>query len=243
MDVLVHLVDEEEHREVEGQEPVAEVCQTVEEVRVLSAEVDGHHVALVLDALRDERLRPRDVADDAVFLPGAEAGGEHEHVVIALEACFDHYGEVSALFAGLVDGDAEGGEPREVHEQIVDEVAEAPVVVPSDDGAEGHTVLTAEGMVAHKGVEASVVGVGQVLLAFDLERRVEIAHAVFEPFYAHLVAAVPEIGIHLVLMGDALQPADEESGHEFCLRSHLRFKYLFDINRLFCQVCHFFTFR
>ena len=164
-------------------------------------------------------------------------------MVVALEAFFDHHGEVAALFAGLVDGDAEGSEPREVHKQVVDEVAEASVVVPSDDGAEGHTVFTAEGMVAHEGVEASVVGVGQVLLTFDLERHIEVAHAVFEPFYAHLVAAVPEKGVHLILMGDALEPADEEPGHKFCLRSHLRFKYLFDINRLFCQVCHFYTFR
>ena len=159
-------------------------------------------------------------------------------MVVALETGFDHYGKVAALAAGLVDGDADGSQSREVHEQVVDKVAEAAVIVSPDDGSEGHTVLAAEGMVAHEGIEAAVVGVGQVLLALYLERHVEISHALFEPFYAHFVAAVPEKGVHLILMGDALEPADEESGHELCLRSHLRFEYLFDINRLFCQACH-----
>ena len=59
--------------------------------------------------------------------------------------------------ARLVDGYADGSQSRQVHEQVVDEVTEAPVVVAADDGSEGHAVLSSEGVVADEGVETSVV--------------------------------------------------------------------------------------
>ena len=64
--VLIHFVDEEKHRQVEGEESVREICQTVEEFRVLAAEVDGYHVALVFHTLRDKCFRPGNVLDDLV---------------------------------------------------------------------------------------------------------------------------------------------------------------------------------
>ena len=60
--VLVHLVDEEEHGDVElDAQFLRPVGQPVELVRVLSAEMDGHHIAVCLHALGDERLCPRQV--------------------------------------------------------------------------------------------------------------------------------------------------------------------------------------
>ena len=64
--VLIHFVNEEEHGQVEGEESVREICQTVEELRILAAEMDGYHVALVFHTLRDKRFRPGNVLDDLV---------------------------------------------------------------------------------------------------------------------------------------------------------------------------------
>ena len=68
MDVFVHFIDQKQHGQIEFQMLVAEIGQPVEEIGVLSAEVDGYHIALVFDALGDESLGPGDVADDTVLL-------------------------------------------------------------------------------------------------------------------------------------------------------------------------------
>ena len=218
----IHFIRQKYHCEVGQVQTFAPMSYVVETVRVLPFKMNRHDVAMVLYTLYYESFVPRLVANGTIILPPAtEACGKHEHVVLALEACLDHHGEVAALVAGLVDGDADGDESREVHEQVVDEVAETSVVMSPDDGAKCYAVLAAEGVVADEGVESSVVGIGQVLAAFDLKRHVEIAHAIFKPFYALFVAAFPEEGVHLILMGDALEPTDKKSGHELRLRSHL----------------------
>ena len=74
--ILVHLVNQEKHGEVEGQASIAEIGETVEEIGVLATEVDGYDIALILDAFRDKGLRPGNIADDSVFLPGTESGRE-----------------------------------------------------------------------------------------------------------------------------------------------------------------------
>ena len=59
--VPVHLVHEEQHGKIERQEAVAELGYAIEALRVGAAEMNGHHIALKLNALRYERLLPRDV--------------------------------------------------------------------------------------------------------------------------------------------------------------------------------------
>ena len=49
--------------DVKRQILVAEVSQTIEEVAVLSAEMDRHHVALILNTLGNECLGPGDIAN------------------------------------------------------------------------------------------------------------------------------------------------------------------------------------
>ena len=64
VDVLVHLVDEEQHGDIElYAEPLADVGKIVEEVGVLPSEVYRHYVAVVFHALRHEGLRPGNVVD------------------------------------------------------------------------------------------------------------------------------------------------------------------------------------
>ena len=54
-------------------------------------------------------------------------------MVVALESGLHHCGEVARLFTCLVDGNAEGGQSRKVHEQVVDEVFELSVILATDD--------------------------------------------------------------------------------------------------------------
>ena len=101
--ILVHLVDQEQHCQIKWQTLVGEIGQTIEEIGVLSAEMDGYDIALILHALGNECLCPGDIADDTVLLAGAETSREHQHVVVTLESCLYHRREVTALIACLID--------------------------------------------------------------------------------------------------------------------------------------------
>ena len=94
-----------------------------------------------------------------------------------MEYFVDLLGEVARLPSELVDAYAEGCEALEVHEEVVDEVFDAAVVVASDDGAEGEAVDGSEGMVAHEGGRAPVGG--QVVEAFDAEGDTEFVDDAF----------------------------------------------------------------
>ena len=63
----------------------------------------------------------------------AEASRKHQHVVIAGKACFYHQRKVAPLLARLVDRNAERCQARKVHQQIVDEITEAAVVMTTND--------------------------------------------------------------------------------------------------------------
>ena len=82
-------------------------------------------------------------------------------MVVALEDCFDQPWEVATLFSRFVDRDAERCEPGEIHQEVVDKIANATVVVISQDVAEGDAVRTAERVVADEGESAAVAVVGE----------------------------------------------------------------------------------
>ena len=146
--VLVHLVYKEQLCDVElYAQPLAPVCERVEERGVLSAEVYGHHVAVRLHAFGDERLCPWYVVYLAVYAARAQSCREHEHVVVAAESRLYHLRELAALLARLVDGNTYWCETRQVHQQVVDEVSEVPVVAAAYDGSERHAVGSAERVV------------------------------------------------------------------------------------------------
>ena len=96
--------------------------------------MDGHHVALILDTLLDKRLRPGDITNATIFLAtGTDARRIHQHVVIALEACLDHSWKVTTLLSCLIDRNTEGSQSWEIHEQVVDHIAETGVEMTTDD--------------------------------------------------------------------------------------------------------------
>ena len=67
--ILIHLINEIEHGEIELEiELLAKTCDVVEAVGIVSTEMNGNHVALILNTLRDEGLLPREVANRAVVL-------------------------------------------------------------------------------------------------------------------------------------------------------------------------------
>ena len=60
MSVAIHLVDEKEHGDIElNAKPACDVGNAVKSVRVATAEVYRHHVALGLLALHHKSLLPR----------------------------------------------------------------------------------------------------------------------------------------------------------------------------------------
>ena len=222
VDVAVHLVDEEEHGDIHLQmQFLLPVGDAVEPLGVSAAKIYRHHVAVVFDAFRYERLLPRQVMDDTVLLPRVQSCREHEHVVVALESGLHHSWKVAALPSRLVDAYRYRPQAGEVEQQVVDEVAEASVVVLADDGSEGHAVLTAQGMVADEGVQLSVVLVGEIIAPFDVDRHVEVSYAGLQPFRSREVAALPKESVHLVLVDDALEPPDGKGRHETSLLAHL----------------------
>ena len=221
--VFVHFIDQVEHGEVERQTFVAEVGKTVEEVGVLTTEVDGYHIALILHTLRDEGLGPGNVANHTIPLSRTESCREHQHVVITLETSLHHRREVAALTTRLVDGNTDGSQSWQVHQQIVDQITETPIIMAPDNGSQSHTILSTKGMVADKGIELTILRIRQILLAFNLKCHVEILDTCLQPFDARLIAIVPKESVHFVLMGNTFQPAYERPGYILCLTAHLAF--------------------
>ena len=127
-------------------------------------------------------------------------------MIVALESRLHHKGKATSVASRLVDADADGGESGEIHQQVVNQIAEASVVVSSDDSSERHAVLTTKRMVGDEGVKASVVSGWQVLLAHNLDVHLKIAHASLKPLHTSEVAVVPDKLVHLVLVYDALEP-------------------------------------
>ena len=73
-------------------------------------------------------------------------------MVLTLKTGLHHGWEVTCLMTGFINRYAEGCESGEIHQQVVDQIAEAGVVVASDDGTQCHTVFPTQRMVADKGV-------------------------------------------------------------------------------------------
>ena len=154
-------------------------------------------------------------------LAAVESGGEHEHVLVALEACLDHSGEVTALSAGLVDTYTQWLESWQIEQEVVDEIAEVAIVVTTDDGAQRHAVLTTEGMVGHKGVEPAVVLVGQVLHSLYLEGHIEVLDTSLEPLHSLEMTVVIKELVDLVFVYQPLEPCHEKAGHQTGSLPHL----------------------
>ena len=68
-------------------------------------------------------------------------------MVLALEASLHHSRKVTTLFTGLVDRDAEWCQTRQIHQQIIDQITEAGVVMATNDGTKGYAILASEGVV------------------------------------------------------------------------------------------------
>ena len=200
--------------------------------------MDGHHVALGLHALGDECLLPRQVAYLLVPASRTQSGREHQDVVVALEAGLHHGGEVAALAAGLVDGYAERCQSGQVHQQVVDQIAEVIAVVAADDGSECHAVDAAHGVVRHEGVASPVVLCGHVLFAFHLQLGVKKLQACLQPGCALQVACVPQKLVALVFMGNLAQPVNGEARYPTGFLAQLVIEYLLDIDRFFGNNVH-----
>ena len=168
---------------------------------------------MCLYALGDEGLAPGDVVDLSVDESRTESGGEHDDMVLVGEGIGHLLGEVACLSAQLVDADAEGCEALEVHQEVVDEVLDAPVVAPSDDAAEGDTVDGAEGMVADE-CHGGGIG-GQLVEALNGERHAELVDGALTEVDAF--APLDEVGVDEILMNEALKPAREETGYPACM--------------------------
>ena len=64
MGIFIHFIDEEEHCDIYLLHIlVRKVCQSVEELRVLSAKVNRNYVALIFNTLSDECLLPFYIPD------------------------------------------------------------------------------------------------------------------------------------------------------------------------------------
>ena len=160
--VLVHLVGQIEHGEVElDVEPLAPTGDVVETVGVMSREVDGDDVAMVLHGLGDEGFLPLDVANHSVLtFARTQTSREHHHVLRRLKGGLDHLGEVAAVAPCLVDGHAKRSQSLETHQNVVNKIYHLAVELVADDGTECNAVLSAQGMVAHDGEVATVRVVG-----------------------------------------------------------------------------------
>ena len=156
----------------------------------------------------------------ASYLPAIQACGEHEHVIVALKAGLHHSGKITTLLARLVNSDTHRLQPREVEKQVIDEIAELPVIAFSNEGTQRNAVLTAQRVVGNNGIELSVVLIGQILHALNRQFHLQIVHATLQPFRSLYVPRVPKKLIDLIFVGDLPKPTNGKTWHKPCLAAH-----------------------
>ena len=142
-------------------------------------------------------------------------------MVSTIEDGFYHAWEIAALAPRLIDADEEGGKAGEIHQEIVDEIFDAPTVMSAEDAAEGKAVGAAEGMIADEGVALAIGVRGKILHAFDMDGDIEETEAIVYPRYALLLAFHEDEAVEPILVHDAFEIGDEEAGDIFRPAAHL----------------------
>lgn len=208
--LLIHLVGQIEHLDVELEaDGFAEAREVVEEVAVAAGDVDGYYVALGLDGFGYEGLFPLKVNYPALLFARAEAGGEHEHLVVALEGLVHKEGGLATRDARLVDRQEDVREVLEEEEHVVDGELHVLELL-ADGGYEGHAIESAHGVVG--GEDEAAVG-GDVVEAVDVHRGLELLDDVISEVYAMSVSLQDDEVVYVVLMDGALEVVDNEVRH------------------------------
>ena len=153
-------------------------------------------------------------------------------MVIAFESCFHHCREIAALVPCLIDRDAEWSQSWQIHQQVVNQIAEPRIEVASYDSSQSHTIGTTQGVIGHDGIEPSVVFGWQIFHSLHLKGHLQILYTSFHPRSADFVALLPEKGVHLILVRNALEPRNKWTGNPISFGAHLVFEYLINVNGL-----------
>ena len=64
MHILIHLINQKQHCQIERQVFVAKVCQAVKELTVLTTKMNRHYISLIFNTFRDKSLFPWDISDN-----------------------------------------------------------------------------------------------------------------------------------------------------------------------------------
>src|SRR3712207_4625144 len=100
----------------------------------------------------------------------------------------------------------------------------------ADDGPQCHPILTAQRVVRDECIELTIVLVGQILLALDVQGHIEIPHTLLQPLGSLLVSALPEEAVYIVFVHDSLEPRHQKTGNILGLWPHLPCQNLVDID-------------
>lgn len=125
--------------------------------------MNGHDISLILYAFAHKGFRPREVLNFSLDASRAQSGGEHNQMFVAGKGSVHHFGKFPSWSSRFVDGDEEGSDACEIHKEIVGQIANASVIVSSEDSTKYHTIGTAQGVVAYKG-EAATIGIRRKML-------------------------------------------------------------------------------
>ena len=146
--VAIHLVYQKKHGNIYLQvEAFLPFGNAVKARRIAPAEVNGHHVTMIFNALGDESLLPWYIMNMTVYDARIQPCRKHQHVVIALEPRLYHTREIASLPACLVNTYTDGLQTGEEEQQIVHQVAETPPIMAPDDGTKAYPVLPAQRMI------------------------------------------------------------------------------------------------
>ena len=90
--------------------------------------MNGHYIAVRLNALHNKRLFPIQVADNSIPAPRAKPGRKHNELVVRRKSGLSHFRKVLSLFAGLVNRYAERSQSTQVHEQVIHHIFHLSIV-------------------------------------------------------------------------------------------------------------------
>ena len=117
--------------------------------------------------------------------------------------------EITRLLPQLIDRYTQGSQSFQVHQKVIHQILNLPVVMTAEHHSQSHTVYGTQRMVGHKSIFPGQIG--NVLQAVHLYFHIQISQCVFTKVNTHIT--LTQILINKILMNETFEPVNQKTGN------------------------------
>lgn len=140
---------------------------------------------------------------------GAYPGGKHNDVAVGTESLFHHARKITRLRSGLVDRNTERSQTMQIHQQIVDQILDASVIMCTQQIPQCNAVLPTQRMVRY---ECTKSVFRQILQPMHIQLCIQKVHACSQKIHSTFILYTLQESVYLFLMHDMFQVRNKKRG-------------------------------